>query len=824
MYERNELINMAKNIELLSPVGDFECLKAAVQNGANSVYFGAELFNARASAKNFSLDDLKKVIDYCTIRNVKTHLTLNILIKDDEFEDAVNLAIKAYNLGVDALIVQDLGLATYLLKNYPEIPIHASTQMTLHNLEGVKQVEALGYKRAVLARELSLDEIRYICSNSNIEIETFIHGALCICYSGQCLFSSIVGGRSGNRGKCAQPCRLPYTLVQKSNNSDETHSIEKGHLLSTRDLCGLEFLPDLIDAGVCCFKIEGRLKSPEYVATVTRIYRKYIDMVLNEEEYIIDPKDKKELLQVFNRGEFSSGHLASEPNKKLIYKETPTNQGIYLGTVSNYNKNKGHINLILNDNLSIGDTIRFEKEDSRYTISELMQGNTNYQNLNTGKKVTIGRMKGNISVGDKIYKLSSKDLSALAKKSYENCENIKTALDCYVTIKKDVPISMKIVPHNCSLVSNYNGISVNVTSDTIPVAALKTPINVERVINQISKTNNTPYYFENITVYLDDSLYIPSISSLNELRRSALEKLEQTVIAKKSKNIVLKHPNLTKNISVDKKSNPNISLFLRFLDMNMDYSSLNFEKINRIYLPLKVFAKKDFRNVITTLSKNTNIYIYMPTIIKSNYRNLTLNSLENILDNFDIKGFVVSNIADFELLKKYKGKYDFIGNYSLNVFNHYTIDSYKKLGISTYTISRELNKENIQNLSNNSSITPELIVYGNLPLMAINYCLLGKANKCYPSCKTNCMKDNSYYLKDRLGFEFKIIPDEVQTVSLICNSKTLSISTKDLNINNARIDIMNENIDEINKIIDTTYIRERLEGNNFTNGNFNKEV
>ena len=184
----------------------------------------------------------------------------------------------------------------------------------------------------------------------------------------------------------------------------------------------------------------------------------------------------------------------------------------------------------------------------------------------------------------------------------------------------------------------------------------------------------------------------------------------------------------------------------------------------------------------------------------------------------------ISRNAAFELLKKYKGKYDFIGNYSLNVFNHYTIDSYKKLGISTYTISRELNKENIQNLSNNSSITPELIVYGNLPLMAINYCLLGKANKCYPSCKTNCMKDNSYYLKDRLGFEFKIIPDEVQTVSLICNSKTLSISTKDLNINNARIDIMNENIDEINKIIDTTYIRERLEGNNFTNGNFNKEV
>ena len=204
-------------IDLLSPVGDFECLKAAVQNGANSVYFGADLFSARAYASNFNLDELEQVILYAKTRGVKTNLTLNTLITDDEFEDAYNLAKKAYEFGIDAIIVQDLGLARQLIKNIPDLPIHASTQMTIHNLQGVLEAQKLGFKRAVLSRELSISEIEYICKNSDIETECFVHGALCISYSGQCLFSSMIGGRSGNRGKCAQPCRLPYQLIEKLN-------------------------------------------------------------------------------------------------------------------------------------------------------------------------------------------------------------------------------------------------------------------------------------------------------------------------------------------------------------------------------------------------------------------------------------------------------------------------------------------------------------------------------------------------------------------------------------------------------------------------------
>ena len=304
-------------IELLSPVGDFDCLKSAVQNGANAVYFGSNLFSARAFAKNFDKEELEQAINYAKLRGVKTHLTLNTLIKDEEFKEAFNVAKMAYEFGIDAIIVQDFGLAINLIKFFPDLEIHASTQMTTSNLEGVKKLEQLGFKRVVLSRECSISEIEHICKNSNIEIEVFTHGALCISYSGQCLFSSMVGGRSGNRGECAQVCRLPYSLI----SGDKV--LDKGYLLSPRDLCSLENLPRLISAGVSSLKIEGRMKSPTYVATVTKIYRKYIDLAykfLNNEisNYEIDENDKKELMQVFNRGEFSTGHLLDTPNKKLI--------------------------------------------------------------------------------------------------------------------------------------------------------------------------------------------------------------------------------------------------------------------------------------------------------------------------------------------------------------------------------------------------------------------------------------------------------------------------------------------------------------------------
>lgn len=813
-------------VELLAPVGDWNCLKAAVQNGADAVYFGVEQFNARMYAANFNVEDMKQVIDYCKLRNVKTNLTLNTLLENCEFDNAVDLAKEAYKAGVDAIIVQDLGLAKYLIDNIPGLPIHASTQMTVHNLQGVLKLEKLGFDRVVLSRELSCEEIEYICKNCKVEIETFIHGALCICYSGQCLFSSVVGGRSGNRGKCAGPCRLPYELISENAETHERKSIDKGYLLSTKDLCGIAYLPRLIQAGVKCFKIEGRMKSPEYVATVTRIYRKYIDMVLNNDDFIIDEKDINDLMQVFNRGGFSDGHLDSKHNRNLIFPEKPSNMGIYLGTIKKYNSNKGHITLQLEEDLELGDSISVSNEASKYLVSELMIKNVNQKKVSANTEVTIGRMKGNIKVGDKVYRISSKALSDFAKASYDNCENKKIPLNCTVTIKKNTPISMEISTNKNTCYNElYSSIYVKEISNMIPIDALKTPISVERVVKQISKTTNTPFSFENITVLLDDGLYVPSISTLNELRRTALEKVEQEILSRakrtlldlsrKSKESITYTPNV---------KNPKISVLFRQLDLDFDYTKLDKEKITNIYVSLELFISKKYSKVISYFSDNYNLYIYVPSIIKTNYKNIALSTIEQAVMIYNIKGFIVSNIGDFELLKKYSKDYEFIGNYTLNVFNNNTMEEYRKLGLSRITLSRELNQELIKEMLANANINTEMIVYGNLPLMASSYCFLGETNKCYPDCGTNCKKNNKYYLKDRLGFNFRVVPNSIETVTLICNSKTLSVSTKDLPVNFVRLDILDESINEINEAVDKAYNREKLEGLQYTNGNLYREV
>lgn len=813
-------------VELLAPVGDWNCLKAAVQNGADAVYFGVEQFNARMYAANFNVEDMKQVIDYCKLRNVKTNLTLNTLLENCEFDNAVDLAKEAYKAGVDAIIVQDLGLAKYLIDNIPGLPIHASTQMTVHNLQGVLKLEKLGFDRVVLSRELSCEEIEYICKNCKVEIETFIHGALCICYSGQCLFSSVVGGRSGNRGKCAGPCRLPYELISENAETHERKSIDKGYLLSTKDLCGIAYLPRLIQAGVKCFKIEGRMKSPEYVATVTRIYRKYIDMVLNNDDFIIDEKDINDLMQVFNRGGFSDGHLDSKHNRNLIFPEKPSNMGIYLGTIKKYNSNKGHITLQLEEDLELGDSISVSNEASKYLVSELMIKNVNQKKVSANTEVTIGRMKGNIKVGDKVYRISSKALSDFAKASYDNCENKKIPLNCTVTIKKNTPISMEISTNKNTCYNElYSSIYVKEISNMIPIDALKTPISVERVVKQISKTTNTPFSFENITVLLDDGLYVPSISTLNELRRTALEKVEQEILSrakrtlldlsKKSKESITYTPNV---------KNPEISVLFRQLDLDFDYTKLDKEKITNIYVSLELFISKKYSKIISYFSDNYNLYIYVPSIIKTNYKNIALSTIEQAVIIYNIKGFIVSNIGDFELLKKYSKDYEFIGNYTLNVFNNNTMEEYRKLGLSRITLSRELNQELIKEMLANANINTEMIVYGNLPLMASSYCFLGETNKCYPDCGTNCKKNNKYYLKDRLGFNFRVVPNSIETVTLICNSKTLSVSTKDLPVNFVRLDILDESINEINEAVDKAYNREKLEGLQYTNGNLYREV
>ena len=801
-------------IELLSPVGDFDCLKSAVQNGADAVYFGANSFSARAFASNFDDNTLEQAINYAKIRGVKTNLTLNTLIKNDELKNAISIAKKAYEYGIDAIIVQDLGLARYLIKNFPGLAVHASTQMSVHNLDGVIALQKMGFSRVVLSRELSLEEIEYICKNSNIEIEVFVHGALCISYSGQCLFSSMVGGRSGNRGKCAQPCRLPYELFENEK------TIDKGYLLSPKDLCGLEFLPQLVKDGVTSLKIEGRMKTPEYVATVTRIYRKYLDLAEKNISYEIAEKDRQDLLQVFNRGGFSNGHLDSSPNKSLIYPQKSNNMGIFLGTISNFNSNNGHISFTTNSNLYIGDKICVENkkhETNLYTISELMLQNKNIKEAHSGDYIKIGRMKGDISVGNKIYKMSDNLLTTSALNTL-NQELRKIDLSCEMNVNLNSPLSLKI----------YNNIiCVEVVSDIFPEIAIKSPITEDRLISQLCKTNNTPYNLKNIKINLGENLYVPSIAGINELRRQALSKFEEKLISSFKRS-------LSTNFSIDNSSKIHsqgkISLLLNTINLDYDYSLLN--GVNRIYIPFKYFTMNNLAQMLNSICNNFDVYIYMPTIIRNSYHNLIEKNLDKILNSYKISGFVLSNIGNFELLKQYINyenykfnenykNYDFIANYTFNIFNNLTCNELP-ININTITLSPELNKNNINSFKTNKNI--ELTIYGNTPLMTTNYCLLGKTNKCYSSCEHKCNSSNKYYLKDRLGFLFRIIPDNIQTVTTIYNSKITSIESYNLPVDSVRIDILDENISEINSIIKTVHDGKKLEGTVYTNGNFNKEI
>lgn len=719
-------------IELLSPVGDFECLKAAVQNGADSVYFGANLFSARAFAHNFDEAELKKAIEYAKLRGVKTNLTLNTLIKDNEFDNAIKLASKAYEFGIDAIIIQDLGLAKKLIELFPDLPMHGSTQMTIHNLNGALKLQELGFKRVVLSRELSLTEIEYICKNTSIEIECFVHGALCISYSGQCLFSSMLGGRSGNRGKCAGPCRLPYKLIENDK------AIDSGYLLNTRDLCGLEFLPQLINAGVDCLKIEGRMKSPEYVATVTNIYRKYIDLAYSKNDFNINIEDKKTLLQAFNRGNFSSGHLDSSENRNLVFKEKPNNMGLFIGIIQKYNPNKGHITLKIQEKLNIGDTISVGNENGSYKISELMNKNTNLKETQVGQTVTIGRMKGNIKVGDKVYRLSSKELTTIAKESYKK-EVKKTALNCTVSIKKNTPISINIKSYTKSGI--YKNLDISCKLDYIPEIAQNRPLDKETIIKQISKTTDTPYYFKNINIDLDKNLFLPKISILNELRRTALSNVENFAISKihrqlpesfvdyiskETDSTTLNNMRNFNNTKINSNATPKVSLLLNVLHSDWNYNKL--ENIDSIYIPLKYFTSKKYSPVLKIISKKFDTYIYMPTIIKSNYENLFLANAEEAVEKYNIQGFVISNIGNLNLLHSLFNNldeyYKVIANYTFNVYNSETVLELKKLGISSFTLSPELDKQTITSLCNYNYLQKELIVYGKVPLLNINYCLL----------------------------------------------------------------------------------------------------
>ena len=804
-------------VELLSPVGDFDCLKAAVQNGANAVYFGGQLFNARYSARNFDKDGIREAVNYAKSRNVKINFTLNILLKNNEFDDAIDVVKYIYELGVDAVIVDDLGFAKYIIDNFPGMEVHGSTQMTIHNLEGAIALKNLGYSRVVLARESTLSDIDYICRNANIDIEAFVHGALCISYSGQCLFSSAIGGRSGNRGRCAQPCRMYYNMLETSDNVSYKN-IGKGFLISPRDLCGLDFIPDLIKAGVKSFKLEGRMKTPEYVATVTRIYRKYIDLALSDNDYIVDKNDLHDLMLAFNRGGFSKGCLGGDDNHDYVFEEKPSNQGLYIGNISKIDKKNGLISIKTNEPLDIGDTFLVQQEDHKYTISEILKNGSHVKSAAIGDLVTIGRVKGKLELGDKVFKINSSVISKEIKE-FNSHEHVKIPLVANFKALIGKPIELEVAsldePGN-----TYFGLSTTISNEIQPIEAISNPISKERLIEQLNKTTDTNFEFKQINIEMDDNIYIPKISSINALRRDALNALYQKgidnftrILPSKLSSTELVHQHVFPSIRT-------YSVLLNSIDTSMDYSSL--KNVDRVYIPLKFFIKKEFESKLLEISQFTDCYIDIPTIVRDNFRNVFYNNFDEKVNKFNIKGLVISNLSGIEFMMKYVGKLDIVSKYTLNIYNNHTIDELKKVGVNRVTISPELDSETIIDLCNNSSLPTEFLVYGKLPVMHIQYCPLGKSNKCYPTCSMKCKTSNRFYLEDRLGYKFEFVPDNMQTITKIYNSKINSIDYSTFPFDSCLISITDE--DNLDEIIYNVKNNIKFEGKNYTNGNLNKFV
>ena len=508
-----------KKCELLVPAGGEKQFIAAVENGADAVYMGGLLYNARMGADNFTADQIGKAVDYAHLRNVKVYVTMNTLLEDEELDSALGLAEILYEKGVDALIVQDLGLGELIRQRMPDFPLHLSTQATVYNREGLRAARELGYKRAVLARELSLEEIRD-CSLPRIsETEVFVHGALCFCYSGQCQLSRFIGGRSGNKGSCAQPCRLSY-----SYNGAE------GYPLSPKDLCLIDWMGELIEAGVSSLKIEGRMKSAEYVAVVTRIYRKYLDQYLLHGGYTVSEEDRQELTQIFNRGGFTAGYVREDPEEGLMSGILPKNQGVKVGYISNPAKGGLLADLKLSEPLEMGDVIEVHGRDlfsTKVTYLEELKGKNGL--------VRVGDMKAEVSPGDEVYRIVSFRLMKKAEESFKGISfdgepiSGKRKIPVDMTLKASCGEPAELTAVCCD--ADGKKISVRtVCEDVIPQQAINRATSEEEIEKQLSKTGKTPFAPGHIRILQRGQLFIP-VSGINKLRRMALSDLAE---AKKS--------------------------------------------------------------------------------------------------------------------------------------------------------------------------------------------------------------------------------------------------------------------------------------------------
>ena len=771
-----------KKIELLAPAGSWSSLVAAVQNGADAVYLGGNVFSARAFAENFDDENIEKAIDYCHLYGVKVYITMNTLIKEKEMVEALDYATKLHSYGVDALIVQDTGFAYILNKFIPELELHSSTQMSIHNGEGALFFKNAGFKRIVLARELSLKEIEHISKQMNIETEIFIHGALCICYSGQCLMSSIIGGRSGNRGRCAQPCRMEYSLINKL-----TLENKKAYILSPKDMSTIYNTKEIIATGTSSLKIEGRMKRPEYVAGVVAIYRKAIDSVYEGVDFDFK-ENNKILLKLFNREGFSKGYMLGNVGKDMMSYVFPKNTGIAIGKVHENSLIK------LTESVSKGDGIRVGMLDEGFVITKILKDKKEVELAVAGEEVTI--LPAKYKQGEVLYQTSDSRLLAQLKQRYEKPFDIKI----------EVPLKVKFVMgEKLTLTAIYDNKEFTSVGEKVE-KALNKPITVDKLIENLSKSSDTPFKFSPVLVEEYKEGFVP-ISLINNLRRELVELLEKG-LKNKNEFIKIDTDEITKIIPQG-----NLPKTLIFVSSKAQ---------------LKAVKELDYKDIcIDILSRDIefdDMYLKVPNIIKDEFQ-VICDMIEEKLGF--VKGLVTANVG---IINRFKGRIPIIGDYKLNIFNSYSSYIYGDSLLGS-CLSIELNKNEIAATIGTKKLPFQMFIYGKPELMVSEYCPVGSVfgGKCESKdCNRECEK-GSFILKDRMNVEFSIIQDKYcrthifnsVPINLIPNMKELS----KLGVTSFRLDFIDESYEETLEVLENFKLGNWMdEYKNFTRGHFKRGV
>ncbi len=861
---------MNRKIEILAPAGSYEGMRAAMNAGCDAVYIGGSSFGARAYAHNPEEDTLLRAIDEAHIRGKQLYLTVNTLLKEKELTEKLYRYLESYyRQGLDAVIVQDVGVLRFIHEHFPGLPIHASTQMTLTMAEGANLLKSYGVTRLVTARELSLKEIRMIRGNTELEIETFVHGALCYCYSGQCLMSSMIGGRSGNRGRCAQPCRMPYQFYSEDRKLSDG---KERYLLSPRDINTIRMIPELIEAGIDSFKIEGRMKRPEYAALVAAMYRKYADLYysLGKEgygEYLQSGESRKDMIalqDIYNRGGFSEGYLNHCHGKKMMSLQRPNHSGVHVGEVRELRGSR--IGIWLKEEVNAQDILEIrhrEEEGHEFTVKaahkpgDILWTNIGRRPENTVKSSNqrksfhdggiIGAEPG-INMGDMVYRTRNNVLLDYLSKEYLE-KDAKSGIKGKLTARTGNRLSLSLA---------LGEHEVTAYQDTVQ-EAVKQPMTKEKLEVPIKKTGDTLFYFDELQVEMDENVFVP-VAWLNELRREAVLLLQNAVTGHFRRELpadralpagdtcgyakqLTDRPEGFKERYTGAVSGNSMPFSISVQSTEQFAAAADIPEVAVIHAQYETLTVSELLAMSgKAAAGGRSFYLALPHICRLSVYERLKKDLLQIIDKKEVTGFLVKNFEEIALLQSLLSvrgiQKELILNYNMYVYNREAGEFWREMGITHYTAPVELNCRELKTLGIDDC---DMVVYGYLPVMVSAQCLFESTCGCRQKTdgKTGNLSRNEdvHYgtMTDRLGKNFSIRTNCRMCHNTIYNGQALALhrqaeEVRKLKPRALRLDFSNETGEQVRQVlsvfIDSFYYDKESEDKilDYTTGHFKRGV